>query len=265
MAIDYTLENVTRRMASLSLAQHLLRHWAVEAVPISTDSDEQSDFIVSLGRSRFLIEEKTKFDDPEAFDERRKTLASGKLHASTKPMVRTNRMSGIVRKAVGQLESSARSHDHDFRLVWLTGTGPNAEAYYEQFIASLYGKTRIIELNSRYMKPCYFFRNSEFHRYANALDGAVAAYIHEGKLSARLCLNPLSPRFPQLLRTKFRRLFGTAVENPLQAERSRRAYVLTSSTDRGQETQLLHELQQKYRTGPLMKFDIGFTTVAIRV
>jgi len=245
-----------------SLAEVLLRHWGVTALPLPTNGEEQSDFAVHLGRSRFLIEEKTKLDDPNLAQERRRILDDGNLYLNVKPLVRTNRMSGLIRKAVGQLGSSARQYGHDFRLVWLTGTGPSAQAYYEQFIASLYGKTHIIEMNSPYMVPCYFFRNSEFHRYATELDGAVAAYLSGGKLSARLCLNPLSPRFPRLLRTRFRRLFGTAVENPLKEERARRAYIVSSTTDRNNETQLLQELSAKYGTGPLMKFDLGFNTIA---
>ena len=252
-------------METPSLAQHLLDHWRLPYLPLPTGGDEQSDFLVTLGHSRFLIEEKTKFDDPEEAQERTRTLASGKLYVNVKSLVRTNRMSGLVRKAVNQLDSSSKQYLHDFRLVWLTGTGPSAEAYYHQFIATLYGTTRIIEMDSPFLRPCYFFRNSEFHRYAASLDGAVVAHLSNGKLSARLCLNPLSARSAGLLRTKFAKLFGTAVENPVKAERKRIAYVLDSATDRANEGALLQELQLKYKTRPLMKMDLGFNSAAVAV
>ncbi len=252
-------------MENLSVAQLLLDHWGVPCVPLPTGGNEQSDFLVTLGRSKILIEEKTKFDDPEKVAKRTRTLASGNLHLNVKPLVRTNRMSGLVRKAVSQLDSSSKQYSHDFRLVWFTGTGPNAEAYYHQFIATLYGTTRIVEMGSQFMRPCYFFRNSEFHRYAASLDGAVAVYLSNGKLSARLCLNPLSTRFGSLLRTKFTKLFGTAVENPVKAQRKRVAYVLDSPTDRANESALLQELQLKYKTRPLMKMDLGFNSLAVAV
>lgn len=252
-------------MNTPSVAQHVLDQWNVPLVSLPTGDGEQSDFLATLGRSRFLIEEKTKFDDPNRLEERGRVLAAGKVHLSVKPLVRTNRMSGLVRKAVNQLASSATQYEHDFRLIWFTGTGPHAQAYYEQFIATLYGTTQIIEMDSSFMRPCFFFRNSEFHRYAESLDGAVAAHLSNGKLSARFCLNPLSPRYSGLLRTKFTRLFDTAIENPVKAERRRTAFILSSNTDRANESALLQELQEKYKTRPLMPFDLGFNSVAVAV
>jgi hypothetical protein len=252
-------------MTSPSTALHLLHHWNVPVVPLPAGTEEQSDYLASLGRSKFLIEEKVKFDDPAKVEERSKRLDAGEIHLTVKSLVRSNRMSGLVRKAVKQLESSGTQYEHDFRLIWFTGTGPNAEAYYGQFIATLYGTTRIIEMNSDGMRTCYFFRNSEFHRHAQSLDGAVAAHLSNGKLSARLCLNPLSPRFARLRRTKFTKLFGSAIEDPLEAEKRRVAYIVTSSTSREDEGALLRELELKYKTKPLMRMDVGFNSFSIRV
>lgn len=252
-------------MSSASFAQALLDHWGVRVTPIPTSDDEQSDFLAKLGRSSFLIEEKTKMDDPARLRERSDILSEGRIHTAARPIVRSNRLSGIVKKAVGQLASSAQSYDHNFRLIWFTGTGHEAQAHYHQFIATLYGTTNVWEMNGG-MTPCYFFRNNEFHRYSSELDGAVAACVSQGKLSARFCVNPLSPGAQSLRRTKFVKLFGTAVEDPTRLERSRGAYILDSATDRTDEDALLAELQRKYRTRPLMKFDMGYlsATVAVR-
>ena len=196
---------------------------------------------------------------------RSQALATGKTHVVVKPLVRSNRLSGIVGKAVRQLRSSGQTYQYDFSLVWFTGTGLHGSAYYEQFIATLYGTVGIIEMNSPYRLPCYFFQNSEFHRHAAFLDGAVAARLdHEGKLSARLCPNPLSPRFAGLRQTRFAKLFGTAVENPRAAERKGRAYVLNSDTDRRDEATLLRELQAKYKTGPLQVMHVGYHHFAVQ-
>ena len=121
------------------------------------------------------------------------------------------------------------------------------------------GSVGIIEMNSAYRRPCYFFQNSDFHRHATFLDGAVAAHLdQEGNVSARFCPNPLSPRAKGLRQTQFAKLFGTAVENPRAAERSGLAYVLQSDTDRRDEAALLRELQAKYKTEPLQVMHLGY-------
>jgi len=252
-------------MVTLSVVEQVLKAWRVPFVPIPTADDEQSDFLVTLGRSRILIEEKTKIDDPTQLEVRRKALDSGKTHLVVKPLVRTNRLSGIVGKAVKQLRSSSETYPYDFALVWFTGTGLHGKAYFEQFIATLYGAVGIIELNSPYRRPCYFFQNSDFHRHAEFLDGAVAAHIDSnGRISARLCPNPLSPRVKGLRQTRFAKLFGTAIEKPHAAERSGRAYVLEGDTDRRDEAALLRELQAKYKTAPLQVMHVGYHQFAAR-
>ena len=244
-------------MVTLSVVEHMLNAWGVPFVPIPTANDEQSDFLVTLGRSRILIEEKTKIDDPEQLQVRRQALESGKPHLVDKPLVRTNRLSGILGKAVRQLKSSSETYQYDFALVWFTGTGLHGEAYCKQFISTLYGTVGIIEMNSPFRRTCYFFQNSEFHRHAAFLDGAVAAHLDtDGKVSARLCLNPLSSRFKGLQQTKFAKLFGNAVVRPHAQERSGDAYVLRSDTDRRDESALLRELQVKYKTAPLQVMNV---------
>lgn len=252
-------------MTTPSFARCLFEHWQVRWKPLPTLATEQSDFLVTLGRSKFLIEEKTKLDDPEYISARERDLSEGKVHFNVKALVRTNRLSGIVRKGTKQLAASGASYQHDFALIWFTATGVHATPHYHQFIATLYGTTRIIEMNSQGLKPCYFFRNSEFHRHSALLDGAVVAYVKEGQLLARLCLHPLSPRFERLKRTKFAGLFGTAIENPRAAERNGVAFILGTNTDRANEQALLQDLQSKYNTRPLMKFDLGFTSAAVAV
>jgi regulator of protease activity HflC (stomatin/prohibitin superfamily) len=243
----------------------VLKTWSVLFHPILTAEDEQSDFLVKLGGSRILIEEKTKLDDPAQLELRGEALSSGKPHLVVKPLVRSNRLSGIVGKAVRQLKSSSERYEYDFALVWFTGMGLHGHAYYEQFIATLYGRVGIIEMNSPYRRSCYFFQNSEFHRHAAFLDGAVAARLNaEGRISIRLCPNPLSPRATGLRRTRFAKLFGTAVDNPRAEEREGRAYILESDTDRRDEGALLGELQAKYGTQPLQVMHVGYHHFAVR-
>lgn len=251
-------------MTSPSYARLLLEHWGIKVEDIPTSDKEESDFLALFGDSRVLIEEKRKEDDPTYLVNRAESLALGKIYTTTVPVVRDNRLSGIVAKAAKQLQSSS-DRDHNFRLVWFTGVGVNAEAKYHQFIASLYGTTNIIEMNSVSYRRCYFFRNSDFHRYANIIDGAVAAYVSGTSITAKLCLNPLSPNCESLRTSQVTAAFGTGVEDPEKLEADGTAFIVDGDIDRGNEGAVLGYLQQKYNTQPLMKIDLGQTTRTVAV
>ena len=248
-----------------STLEALLSHWAVPFEALPTGSSEQSDYLVKLGRSRFLIEEKTKFDDPAEERKRARRLETEGRSLVVKPVVRRNRLSAIVNKAASQLESSGTSYIHDFRLVWFNGTGPYAKAHVAQFVAGLYGKVGVTGLRLSARVPCYFFDNSDFFNNASQLDGAVTVHPVEAGVVAWLRLNPLSPRFDSLRRTNFARLFGANVENPLLEEREQRAFIISSDTDRRLEGALLKEIEAKYKMGPLMVFHIGHHHLSVRV
>ncbi|WP_423357449.1 hypothetical protein [Pseudomonas citronellolis] len=251
-------------MAITSYARLLLEHWGVVVDDIPTSEKEESDFLAAFGATKVLIEEKTKLDDAGHLAQRAQMLDTGEIHASSLPLVRDNRLSGIVSKAARQLQSSA-THPHDFRLVWFTATGTQAEAKYHQFIATLYGTTKIFEMNQSFYRTCYFFRNSDFHRHATILDGAVAAYVSGTSITAKLCLNPLSPNYAVLKSSAVVSTFGSGIEDPVVRETDGESFILDADIDRNDESALLAYLQQKYSTAPLMKFDMGYLSAAIRV
>lgn len=254
-------------MPSLSYARALLEHWGVSVQDIPTSDAEQkqeADFLASFDGVRVIIEEKTKEDDPGYLAHRAKELQRGQIHSFTLPLVRNETLAGLVRDASRQLRSSSEL-PHEFRLMWFTATGVHAQGKYEQFMATLYGRTNLLEMNASGYRRCYYFRNADFFRRAAVIDGAVAAYTHGKSISAKLCLNSLSPRFQSLRSSPVLRPFGTAVEDPIALEAEGSAFVLDSDLDRKQEGALLSYLQSKYSTGPLMKFDLGYTNASLLV
>jgi hypothetical protein len=254
-------------MPSISYAKALLEHWGVrvENIPTSDEQEKQeSDFLASFSGVTVLIEEKTKEDDPTYLAKRAQELECGQVHAATLPLRRNETLSGLVRDASHQLRSSS-DKPHDFRLVWFTATGPLAIGKYEQFMATLYGRTNILEMNASGYRRCYYFRHADFFRRASIVDGAVVAHTDGKSISARLCLNSLSPRFQALRQSPVLSPFGTEVEDPEALETEGTAFVLDAALDRKQEGPLLSYLQQKYATGPLMKFDLGYTSASILV
>ena len=139
-----------------------------------------------------------KFDDPATQAARNAALAAGQVHGATIPLTHNNRISGIVRKAAGQLSSTGIDVQHHLKILWFTGVDFNGEAKHYQFMSTLYGSTRIFELDQRQLRECYFFRNSDFFRYREQLDGAVAAYLSGDAVTMKLCLNPYSPNWQAL-------------------------------------------------------------------
>ena len=252
-------------MPPFSYTRALLQHWGVNVEDIPTSEREEkkeADVLARFGSTRVLIEEKTKEDDPDYLKHRLAELERGEVHHLTLPIRHDATISGIVRKASKQLQSSS-DLPHDFRLIWFTATGVTARAKYEQFMATLYGRTNILEMNASGYRRCYFFRDSDFFRRASVVDGAVAAYTNGTAVATKLCLNPLSPRYEQLKVSEVLTPFKGAIEDPIEMERSESALILDAAIDRKNEAELLAFLQQKYKTGPLMKFDLGYTSASI--
>lgn len=254
-------------MQNFSYARGLLQQWnvSVEDIPTSgVDHKKEADFLCRFGGTRVLIEEKTKTDSHDLLAKRAAALESGEIHFTTLPIVRNERISEIVRYASKQLQSSA-DLEHDFRLLWFTATGLQAQGNYKQFIATVYGRTNILEMNSSNYRRCYYFRNADFFRRKATIDGAVAACIDGGTIKVKLCLNALSPRYEALKQSEVVRLFGAAVEDPIELEREGTAFILDSDLNRKDESPLLAFLQVKYQTAPLMKFDLGYTNASVLI
>lgn len=253
-------------MSDFSYTRAILKQWGVQVDDIPTsdlEKKKEADFLATFGSTRVLIEEKTKEDDPEYLARRASELESGAIHDITLPIKRDETISGIVRSASRQLKSSSNL-PHDFRLIWFTATGVTAQGKYEQFMSTLYGRTNIIEMNAiGVYRRCYFFRNADFFRRAAVIDGAVAAYTNGTSISTKLCLNPLSPRYEQLKSSEVLTPFRDAIEDPIEMERSESAFILDSAIDRKNEDELFAFLQKKYQTGPLMVFDLGYTSVSM--
>lgn len=250
-------------MSTLNIAEQVLNAWGASVVPISTSSEEESDWLATLGEHRFLIEEKLKYENPEARARRQAKLAAGELAPSTTPIAPNNRLSGIVGKAVNQIQSSSSKIEHDFRLIWLTAVGRDAEPRHLQFMATLYGSTQIFELNKGGLMPCYFFKNSDFFRYGAQIDGAVAAFLMGSSVTLKLCLNPYSSAWQALRDSSLARKFPHGLVDPVSEEAAGEAYIADTDVNRKNGQAVLDYLQSKYKTGPLDNMDMGFTSISL--
>lgn len=248
-----------------SIAAQALLGWGATVEALPTSQKEECDWLAVWDSCRLIVEEKFKFDDPTAVADRNSALATGRVHGSSQPLTPNNRISGIVRKAAAQLSSTAADVPHDLRVLWFTGIGMDGEAKHLQLIATLYGSTEIFQLNDDHVRTCYFFRNSDFYRYRDDLDGAVAAYLNGNTATVKLCLNPYSPRWEALRDSPFARCFNLGLIDPVAQERAGNAYIVDGDIDRRDERTVIAYLQSKYGLRHVMNIDMSMASATVVV
>ena len=249
-----------------TLAAAAFEAWAVPHEEIPTGTEEESDWLVTLeGGYRVLAEEKTKFEDPEDQAKRQATLDADGIHGQTIALSSNNRLSGIVRKSSSQLASSSKNVDHDARILWFTGTGYDAEAKHYQLISTLYGSTKVFERTGRVLRTCYFFRNADFYRFKEQLDGAVVAFLTGDTITMKLCLNPYSPRYETVRQSSLVGKFPNGLIDPLDDERAGHAYVADVDLPRSDTNAVLRHLEAKYDLHDLNFMDMNLATVAVQI
>ena len=249
-----------------SIAVQVFETWGAQVKPLPTSTKEECDWEVSLEGCTLIAEEKTKFEDALALRGRRETLQAGRVHGQTIPLRSNNRLSGIVKKAVGQLSSSANDVAHDLRVLWFTGTGFDGEARHYQLLSTLYGSTRVFELNGdgRH-RTCYFFRNSDFYRFREVLDGAYVTYLTGDSLTVKLCLNPYSANWERLRDSPFAARLKNGLIDPIAEEVEGVSYIVDGDVERTDEGAVMKYLHEKYKLVQAMNMDMGMTTATIQV
>jgi hypothetical protein len=248
-----------------SLAAFAFRSWGAVVEPLPESEKEESDWLATLEGCRLIVEEKTKFDDAERVATRKEDLGAGRIHTSTVPFKFDNRLSGIVRKAASQLTSSAADRAHDLRVLWFCGTGYGGEAKHHQLMATLYGSTRIFERVGSRFRTCYFFRNGDFYRYREVLDGAYVCHLSGETLTVNLCLNPYSARWQELRDSSFAKRLGGGPIDPVALEQAGEALIMDGDVSRSNEAGVLTYLQEKYGLQEIMNMDMGMTSASIRI
>ena len=251
--------------AQPTYADVVFKHLGFDVEPIPTGEEERADWKVTVGPFVLLVEEKVKLDDPEMLARRRVALDGGQVFPTHVPIKPDNTLSGITRKAATQIVATAPHVPHDFRIVWFTAAGRLHEPKQMQYVATLYGSTNIFQLGQSRLKRCYFFHNSDFFRHRDTLDGAVVAEIDGQDISARLCLNPLSPRYEKLKASSLSASFGTAITDPLKEEADGEAYLVDCDLDRAKTNEVLQFLQSKYCVDKIMDMDMNFASAEVAV
>lgn len=236
-----------------------LRSAGFEVVLLPGRDEPTPDLLATKGQ-RFLIEIKTKEDDPAVLLDRRSRLDAGEVAGGAAPFTPQNTISRIIKKGSEQL-AAYPSERSDFRLLWLLAIGADPEGQYEQFRATLYGLTNVVGPDDSSLMPCYYLRHSAFYRWRDVLDGAVTSTLESGEL----CLNSYSPRHAELRDSALGALFGQGIVDPQALEQSGAAYIADCDLDRNDEEAVLRYLLRKYRRPALMPLNLGSLTAYVEV
>ena len=228
----------------------ILRGHGFEVTQLPEGQQRTPDLLV-VKDQRYLIEIKTKEDDPALIAERSRRLKAGEIVKSGAPFTPQNTMSRIIRDGVEQL-GSYLPQDHDLCLLWLLAVGSDVESQYEQFRGTLYGLTNVVGPDTYPLIPCYYFRNSAFYRWPQLVGSVVSTLDH-----AELCINSYSPRAASLRTSSLAQFFGTAVTDPAKREAEGRAYVADCEIDRRNKEEVLRYVEKKYQRPALMTMDLG--------
>ena len=238
-----------------------LETWGFRVEKIPETDVPTPDFIVCDDSAAYLVEVKTRGDDPALTRARDQVLRRGEVFTESLALVRHNRISSIIGHANRQL-AKFMNDDQVFRVVWVVVTGRATDAKCLQIQASLYGSTTIIDFESVSNGfECYYFRESDFFRDRDVLDGAVVSNLDSGKL----CLNTLSPRYITFKHAKLAAQFAAGLVDPVAQEAAGTAFIVDSDIDRKNQAAVIEYLQRKYKRVRLMNIDLGYHSAAIAV
>lgn len=252
-------------MSEQSIAHYVLSAWDAEVEAIPTSEKNESDWLATLAGFRLLVEEKTKLENPGKVADRNDALKSGKAHGGTTPLRPSNRISGVFRKAAKQLASTGASLEHDARVVWLTSVGFDGEAKDYQAFNTLYGATKVFDLDvSASLRDCFFFHNGDFFHYRE-LDGAYLVVAEGGTATVRLCLNPFSDRWQALRDSPFAKKLSTVLVDPIAQEAAGEAMFADTDVDRRNSGAVLDYLRQKYGVSKLFNMEMNMASVVVAV
>jgi hypothetical protein len=247
-----------------SIANKVLTLIGAAVGEIPTSYKEESDWLATLGGFSLLVEEKTKLENPELAAARANSIASGQVHGTTTSLRPNKGISRIIHKAAKQLSSTAADRTHDARILWFTSTGFDREAKDFQAFNTLYGATKVFDLDvSASLRDCFFFHFSEFYKHPG-IDGAVLAIFDGQNVTLRLCLNPYSDNWQTLRESPFAAKFGAPVD-PLAQEAEGLAMIADTDLDRRNSEAILDFLRAKYRIPKLLSMDMNMASAVVGV
>lgn len=213
---------MTEEQSIQELTDFLTEHgFTVERIPAS-DDEKRPDLAIRRDGELYLVEQKTKGDDPTEREAEREALKQTPIIDRAKPLRPRNRLSAILNDALKQIEAHPDA-DRAFKMVWITLWGVWSEANSEALFKGLYGATNVFDVDSdaEEMSRCYYMGYSDLLR----LKEIDAVVVVDGR-TMQIFANEFSPRYEAFMQSNFVETFRPGVLDPRAVVESGDAYSL---------------------------------------
>ncbi|MBL9160980.1 MAG: hypothetical protein JNJ70_26100 [Verrucomicrobiales bacterium] len=195
--------------------------FTVERIPARRDV-RRPDVAVRLGDELYLVEQKSKGDDPDERARDSEALQNTKIIDRAKPLRPRGVLSGILEDALEQIEAHPDAANA-FKIVWMTVWGVWRDANALSLTKGVYGLRHVFDVDDHggEMQDCYYLGFSDFERFSE-IDAVV---IMDGE-SLRILVNEFSPRYQRFVQSQFAERFRQAVRDPREHVAAGNAYSL---------------------------------------
>ena len=235
----------------------LLKVWGFEVEQLQERAMVRTpDLVATKAGQRFIIELKTKGRDARRLAKEAARMAQGEIVEHGELAGRRGTQAGIIADGVKQI-LALPPLEADFLTIWIHLEGDDPAFQMEQFRGAAYGVSNVIDLDGAPTRECYYFYNSDFHRYREALDGIILSRSESTEAKAQLLVNNLSPRAGRFLSSMLARQFAGAVIDPTRLERAGTIYIADCDADRKMLGGVVAYLQEKYGRARLCNIDMG--------
>ena len=220
----------------------------VERIPPLND-ERRPDLIATFGEELYLIEQKTKGDDPDEREREFESLKTEKIIDRAKPLQPRGALSAILRDALQQIEAHPDA-PRAFKVVWMTTWGDWRRANTDSLFKGLYGSQYVFDVDNsgQGMKDCYYIGFSDFRRYCE-IDAVV---VVDGD-TLQVLVNEFSPRYDAFIASRLLHAFRQGTHNPRSVVADGDAYSLSDyAGDRRDSEACLAELASRLGVDRMM-------------
>lgn len=222
-----------------------------ELIPVSNQR-RTPDLKATDGKDIFLIEVKSKIDDPSAVSAEAEKLRSGQPVVQSIPVSHNNTLSDIIRDAADQLKYS--KVPEAIRLLWFNAEGGEPERQWRQLYSTLYGTRTLVDTTTNAAYECFYFDFNEFFHRKDIIDAAFTAWPENGLTKLALFVNSFSPRVERVRNCTLYKALHEGLCDPRILESEGRAYLADTDVDRRNSDAVLKYIQDKYNNPNLSAF-----------
>lgn len=230
----------------------------VERVP-EAQPQRRPDIRVSMGTDVYLIEQKSKGDNPIETEQHYRDLDNLDVVTRTKKLQPRGVFSAILKDAILQIEDHPEASAAS-KIVWFTTWGQWKSANRDVIFKVVYGSQHVFDVNARGsgIRDCYYLNRADFKRYSE-IDAVV---IFDGD-SFQMLVNEFSPRYHAFLSSELVNKFRQGTHDPQEAVRDGDAYSLRDyDGDRSDVEEGLNALAMQLGVERMMVMPMSLTQVS---